>query len=113
MIWQKSVGGRIKNDPRFASTVTWNTFPLPRLEPSKRQAVVDGAQRVIAVRKNEAHMPLAEQYEPNKMSPALREAHEALDAAMFEAFELAPDADLLTVQQRLFACYGEAIRTAS
>lgn len=28
MTWQKTVGGRIKNDPRFASTVTWNTFPL-------------------------------------------------------------------------------------
>ena len=31
MTWQDLVGGRLKEDPRFSSTLVWNTFPLPKL----------------------------------------------------------------------------------
>ncbi|XVX22196.1 type IIL restriction-modification enzyme MmeI [Actinomycetota bacterium] len=50
MVWQKMVGGRIKNDPRFASTVTWNTFPLPRLSASDRSEIVQAPVRQDGVR---------------------------------------------------------------
>ncbi|WP_370513876.1 type IIL restriction-modification enzyme MmeI [Corynebacterium sp. zg331] len=29
--WQKTVGGRLKSDIRFANPLTWNTFPVPEL----------------------------------------------------------------------------------
>ncbi|MDY5829165.1 type IIL restriction-modification enzyme MmeI [Corynebacterium sp. LK2536] len=32
IIWQRTVGGRIKSDYRFSSTLTWNTFPVPELD---------------------------------------------------------------------------------
>ncbi len=29
IVWQKTVGGRLKSDPRFSKEIVWNTLPLP------------------------------------------------------------------------------------
>lgn len=88
MVWQKLVGGRIKNDPRFASTVTWNTFPLPPLGNSSRQAVVSAGAAVLAARSLTPDRSLAQMYEPGAMTPKLRAAHQELDAAVDTVFKL-------------------------
>jgi hypothetical protein len=86
MVWQKMVGGRIKNDPRFASTVTWNTFPLPRLSASDRSEIVQAGKAVLEARGLIATMTLAQLYEPGAMTPALHEAHAHLDARVEAVF---------------------------
>lgn len=37
--WQKVIGGRLESRIRFASTLTWNTFPLPNLDAATRISV--------------------------------------------------------------------------
>src|SRR5699024_3280521 len=34
--WMKTVGGRMKSDLSFSSTITWNNFPLPHLSQQQR-----------------------------------------------------------------------------
>ena len=80
MTWQKSVGGRIKNDPRFGSTVTWNTFPLP--PAYDRLALINAGKRILEARKITPYLSLAEMYEPARMARDLLSAHIALDDVM-------------------------------
>ena len=39
--WQRTVGGRLKSDLRFASTLTWYTFPVPKLDDKTRQRIIE------------------------------------------------------------------------
>jgi hypothetical protein len=108
MAWQKTVGGRIKNDPRFASTVTWNTFPLPRTTSAMRQSLADRAKEVLVRRLEEPNRSLAEQYEPNKMSSSLVAAHDDLDEAVYEAFGLQTEpTSELELQEVMFKHYAK------
>ena len=44
--WQKMIGGRLKSDLRFASTLTWNTFPVPELDEKTRERIIKAGQKV-------------------------------------------------------------------
>lgn len=84
--WQKAVGGRIKSDPRFANTITWNTFPVPDLTASVRQQIVDAGRAVEVARDLHPERSLADAYNPLAMDPSLVKAHEALDRVVDKAF---------------------------
>src|SRR5699024_11347457 len=45
--WQKTIGGRLKSDLRFASTLTWYTFPFPDISDQERQAIAAAGQKVL------------------------------------------------------------------
>jgi hypothetical protein len=70
MTWQKTVGGRLKSDPRFASTLTWNTYPLPQLDPSARLRLIDAGQSILDVRRSLAPASLASLYDPPLCLPS-------------------------------------------
>jgi hypothetical protein len=84
--WQKAVGGRIKSDPRFASTLTWNTFPVPALNPPERQAIALAGKGVEVARNLHPERSLAVAYDPLAMDPKLIKAHNDLDRAVDKAF---------------------------
>ena len=84
--WQKAVGGRIKSDPRFASTLTWNTFPVPPLKPVERQAIALAGKAVEATRGLHPERSLAVAYDPLAMDPNLIKAHDDLDRSVDKAF---------------------------
>lgn len=88
MQWQKAIGGRLKSDPNFSSSLTWNTFPLPPLSDSDRDAIISGGQAVLAARALHPERSLAEHYHPLAMDPALLAAHRVLDKAVDRAFGL-------------------------
>lgn len=106
--WQRTVGGRLKSDPRFAGTTTWNTLPLPSANPSQRAQVIGAGKRVLEVRAAHSERSLAAHYNPLAMDPSLVAAHRALDRAVDKAFGAAramktePDR-----QEVLFARYAE------
>lgn len=109
MAWQKAVGGRIKSDPRFANTLVWNTFPLPNIIPTQRQAIIDAGQAVLAARAADGGRTLAEEYNPLGMTAALAAAHTALDKAVDKAFGLGRGRiDDYKRNQVLFAHYLDA-----
>nr|WP_308195013.1 DNA methyltransferase [Dermabacter vaginalis] len=84
--WQKAVGGRLKSDLNFSNTIVWNNLPLPEVEETIRQQVIDGGKGVIAARELHPERSLAEHYNPLAMSPALLKAHAALDRVVDKAF---------------------------
>ena len=108
--WQKSIGGRLKSDLRFANTLTWNTFPVPELDDKTRQRIIKAGKKVLDARALHPERSLAEHYNPLAMAPELIKAHDGLDREVDKAFG-APR-KLTTVRQRqelLFANYEKLI----
>ena len=48
--WQKAIGGRLKSDLRFGSTLTWYTLPLPQVGPDERAAIAEAGQGILEAR---------------------------------------------------------------
>jgi len=86
LAWQKAVGGRLKSDIRFSSTIVWNNLPLPPIDADLRQRVIDAGQAVIAARDLRPDLTLAQHYAPGQLSAALQAAHDALDVVVDQAF---------------------------
>ena len=106
--WMKTVGGRLKSDISFSSTITWNNFAIPALGEKARQRIIDAGKKVLAARELHPERSLAEHYNPLAMDPALLKAHDALDKEVDKAFG-APR-KLTTERQRqelLFANYAK------
>ena len=106
--WQKTIGGRLKSDLRFANTLTWNTFPVPDLDEKTRVAIIKAGQSVLDARALHPERSLADDYTPLAMDPALVKAHDKLDREVDKAF--GSERKLTTERQRLeilFARYAE------
>ena len=95
-------------DTSFGSTLTWNTFTVPKLNEKTRQRIIKAGEKVISAREIHPERSLAKQYNPLAMSPELVKAHDALDREVDKAFG-APR-KLTTERQRqelLFVSYAE------
>ncbi|MGO3103546.1 DNA methyltransferase [Corynebacterium variabile] len=106
--WQKTIGGRLASSPRFANTLTWNTFPVPDLDNKIRTAIITAGQGILDARALHPERSLAEAYAPKKMDPELVKAHDELDLVVDKAF--GADQPLATERERLellFARYEE------
>jgi len=106
--WQKTVGGRLKSDIRFASTLTWYTFPAPELDDKTRAAIIAVGQDVLDARALHPERSLADAYNPLAMDPVLVKAHDKLDREVDKAF--GSERKLTTERQRLeilFTRYAE------
>ena len=111
--WQKTIGGRLKSDLRFASTLTWYTFPVPSLTDDQRERIIKAGKGVLEARERHPKRSLADHYNPLAMDPALIKAHDALDREVDKAFG-APR-KLTTERQRqelLFENYAALTRDA-
>lgn len=84
--WQKAIGGRLKSDLRFASTLTWYTLPLPAVGGAQRDAIINAGQGVLDARALHPERSLAQHYSPLAMDPALVKAHDVLDRVVDRAF---------------------------
>jgi hypothetical protein len=106
--WQKTIGGRLKSDYRFSNTVVWNNLPLPQIEDSLRQQIIEAGTHIEEVRAQHPGESLASLYSPLGMHPDLIKAHEALDRLVDRAFgakgSCHTDEERLAV---LFARYAE------
>jgi hypothetical protein len=109
--WQKTVGGRIKSDIRFASTLTWNTFPFPSVSPTDRQRIIEAGQGVLEARKHQPGKSLAALYHPLGMSRELLDAHRLLDRTIDKTFGFAKTPTEPQRQARLFERYVEMTRS--
>lgn len=106
--WQRTIGGRIKSDLRFGSTLTWYTFPVPELTDRDRKRIIEGGQKVLDARAQHPDRSLADAYNPLAMDPVLVKAHDALDREVDRVF--GASRKLSNERQRLellFARYAE------
>lgn len=102
MTWQKTVGGRLKSDPRFSSTLTWNNYPLPNVDAPTRQRLIEAGKAVIAAREAHPQASLNQLYNPLAMPTDVIEAHEKLDRITDRLFGFAKQPLLIQRQERLF-----------
>jgi len=86
MAWQKGIGGRIRADPRFSNTLTWNTFPLPEVTVETRDRVISAGVQVLDARNAQPNASLDELYEPDAIPRRLVAAHKALDKVVDREF---------------------------
>jgi hypothetical protein len=106
-LWLETVGGRLKEDPRYSNTLVWNTFPLPSLS-ERRKADLEEHWWEIDLARKEAGFgrSLGELYVPATMPRALRRAHEELDETMetiFGSRRYRSDADRIEHMLQLYA----------
>lgn len=82
LVWIATVCGQLETRIRYSNTLGWNTFPVPTLTDKNRNDLTRCAEDILLAR--EAHFPatIAELYEPEKMPPDLREAHERNDEVL-------------------------------
>lgn len=83
--WMKTVGGRLEDRISFSSTITWNNFPLPSLNPGQKDSIVKAGQGILAARAAHPDWSLEQHYSPLAMAPALVKAHDVLDSVVDKA----------------------------
>ncbi|MBY3421918.1 class I SAM-dependent DNA methyltransferase [Rhizobium laguerreae] len=113
-LWLETVGGRLKEDPRYSNTLVWNTFPLPSLS-ERRKAELEEHWWAIDEARKEAGFgrSLGDLYGPATMPRPLRRAHEELDETIetiFGSRRYRSDADRIEHMLQLYArmTVGEA-----
>ncbi|GAA1119180.1 SAM-dependent DNA methyltransferase [Nesterenkonia jeotgali] len=86
--WQRAVGGRIKSDLRFSNRLTWNTFPVPDLDDTARQRIIEAGTKIIDARAERPDQSLADLYDPYLMGghKSLQKAHDTLDTEVDKLF---------------------------
>lgn len=99
MAWQKAVGGRLKSDIRFSSTLTWNNFPLPTIDDFTHKRIIAAGEGILRARDRHPERSLANAYSPLAMDPDLVKAHDKLDREVDLA--LRAPRKLSTERQRL------------
>lgn len=117
-LWLETVGGRLKEDPRYSNTLVWNTFPLPPLSDRRKEELEEHWWDIDLARKEAGFgRSLRELYGPKVMSSlhGLRRAHEELDATMetiFGSRRYRSDADriehMLQLYERMIAAEDAA-----
>jgi type II restriction/modification system DNA methylase subunit YeeA len=105
MAWVKAVGGRLKTDYRYSSTLCYNTFPFPKISEVKRTEIEQAAEDVLLARQYHTEKTLAEMYDPKKMPANLRQAHTLLDRLVESCYRPEPFHSDEERLEHLFALY--------
>ena len=89
--WMRAVGGRLKSDYRYSSSIVYNNFPWPKNPTAKQTADIETkAQAVLNARAGFPDSTLADLYDPVTMPPTLQKAHKALDKSVDRAYRKTP-----------------------
>lgn len=108
VVWQRTVGGRLKSDLRLSNTVVWSNFPVPSLSVTEREQIVGAGRTVEVARATADGRTLADLYHPTRMPMALRQAHDELDNAVDLAFGMYAGSSEVERQAVLFTRYADA-----
>tara|TARA_Y100000114_G_scaffold156111_1_gene182155 strand:- start:45821 stop:48487 length:2667 start_codon:yes stop_codon:yes gene_type:complete len=90
MVWLKTVGGRLKTDFRYSSSLVYNTFPFPNISEDKVSVLTQSVFRILEERERHSDKTLAQLYDPDKMPEGLREAHRLNDLAVERCYRSRP-----------------------
>lgn len=105
-VWNKAVSGRLKEDPRISSEITYNNFPFPLYaDDARKKAVTTAAERVLDARAQFPDSALATLYNRAVMPTVLRKAHADLDKAVLNAYGLRTNTTEVGILETLFGLY--------
>ena len=107
MCWMKTVCGRLESRYRYSPSV-YNNFPWPTPTADQKAVIEKTAQGILDARALYPDKSLADLYDPDKMPPELKAAHEANDKAVMDAYGFSYDmtepqivAELMRMYQQL------------
>lgn len=86
MIWLDAVGGKLKTDYRYSTSLVYNTFPVPELSTRRKNMIEEQVFEILDLRE-ELGGTLAELYHKDTMPDSLREAHKKLDEIVERAYK--------------------------
>ena len=89
MIWLDAVGGKLKTDYRYSTSLVYNTFPVPELSTRRKNMIEEQVFEILDLRE-ELGGTLAELYHKDTMPDRLREAHKKLDEIVERAYKDTP-----------------------
>lgn len=106
MTWIRAVGGRRQKDYRYAASIVYNTFPIPKLSTNRKNVLEEAVWEMLDIREEEGGT-LAELYGGARkpMNARLREAHEKIDGIVERAYKQEPfksDEERLSVLLKLY-----------
>ena len=79
LLWNNTLAGKMETRLRYSSSLSYNTFPFPKISDEKKDKIKEAAEKVLITREYYPEKTLAELYDPDKMPQDLREAHAKLD----------------------------------
>lgn len=90
MHWVRNTAGRLKDDFRYSSALSYNTFPFPPISTQRKEEITQCTFRILAEREKHPEKTLAQLYDPDKMPDGLREAHHLNDLAIERCYRSKP-----------------------
>ena len=107
MGWMRAVAGRLKSDYRYSGNTVYNTFPWPTPTDDQKAAIEQTAQGILDARALYPDKSLAYLYDPDKMPPELKAAHDANDRAVMDAYGFSYDMTEPQIVAELMKMYQE------
>lgn len=82
IVWVRAVSGRLGSGVRYTPSISFHTFPFPKLTEKNKEDLTRCAEEILLAR--EAHFPatIADLYDPDKMPDDLRRAHDRNDEVL-------------------------------
>jgi len=111
LAWVKITSGKLKNDYRYSSALSYNTFPFFEINKSQKEQIKYHVQNILEERERHPEKIIAELYDPKKMPTGLREAHQNLDAAIERCYRSKPFESDEERLKHLFKLYEEMIHS--
>lgn len=115
--WLRSIGGRLKSDPRYSAGIVYNNFPWPDGNLKQRAAIEMAGQAILDARALEPGSSLADLYDPLAMPEELVAAHQENDRVVDAAYGYRGDrreanrtAHLLMLYQKLTSLFPSTQR---
>ena len=118
MVWLNAIGGKLKTDYNYSSTLVYNTFPVPDLSTHRKNEIEDLVWKILDIRDEEGGT-LAELYgsplaakNPKPMTPRLKAAHEEVDKVVDRAYRDRPFKDDNERLALLLEMYSQKVKEA-
>lgn len=107
MGWMRTVAGRLEMRYRYSKDIVYNNFPWPTPTDDQKAAIEQTAQGILDARALYPDKSLADLYDPDKMPPELKVAHEANDRAVMDAYGFSYDMTEPQIVAKLMKMYQE------
>jgi len=109
MVWMRAVAGRLKSDYRYSSALVYNTFPFPKITQIQKDKIEELVHLILDERDKDYLRTMAEQYDPDKMTDGLKQAHHNLDMYIESCYRDKPFASDEERLEYLFRLYEKMI----
>ncbi len=113
IVWVKAIGGKLKTDYRYSSTLCFNSFPFPEISIKQKENLNLYVFSIIDERAKYPSKTLAELYNPDTMPKGLKQAHKELDEAVEKCYQLKAFKNDTERLKCLFSLYSKMLKESN